>query len=65
MSRTKPKFVVKHEGFFVSVLPVGFDTTDLVQVRDFGSRYVKYLNTVTGELIDCEVYAKQLEELLK
>lgn len=62
----KPKFVVKELDFgFTSVLPEGFDTTNLVEVIELDSRYVKYLNTVTGEIIDCEAYAKQLEELKK
>lgn len=66
MNKTKPKFVVKELDFGgTSVLPEGFDTTNLVEVTELDSRYVKYVNTVTGEIIDCETYTKQLEELKK
>lgn len=51
-----PKFAITESDGFTSILPEGFE------LKEFGSYYLKYLNTLTGEIADCEVFANQLKD---
>lgn len=63
-----PKFVIsypsqRHEA--PSCFPVGYDMTNLARVTYLSGsgEWATYINTQTGEKIDCAVFAKQMLDL--
>lgn len=58
-------FDVCHEGHYVSVLPTGVDSSNLIDMTEIGSRFRTYINPRTGEIHDCAVYHQQLVEFVE
>lgn len=42
----------------IDFFPVGFDRSNLINISSISSRFSKYINEVTGRVIDCENFYK-------
>lgn len=60
-----PQFEVTHRpGRATIVLPAGFELGEAVEITTLTDSFAKYM-TRDGRVVDCAVYAKQLEEFTR
>ncbi len=58
------KYKVIHRAFGMPgiCLPADMDMGDLMEVSGIGDEWAKFMNSQTGEYIDCAVYAAKARE---
>jgi len=62
----EPKFVLSYPSQrhgAPSCFPIGYDTRNLMDISCIMDEWAKYINTQTGEKIDCKIFADQMSIL--
>jgi len=65
-SKKGPEFEIEHRGMGRSstCFPVGYDTSDLMEIMDNSSSWAVFYNPRTGETVNCaDFYAQLVKEM--